>query len=397
MVRHMTDFGGVARTAVAGTWQRPLPPAVERASALTSGAGARRADAARLASSEVSLGGADVDRFAAELDQVLEASAFSGVVRVDRPGQPPLVRAAGDASRAHRIANRADTRFAIASGTKSFTAVTVLALVEAGVLALSTPARDLLGDDLPLIADDVTVEHLLSHRSGIGDYLDEEAGWDPNDHVLSVPAHELDATERYLAVLDGHPTTSPAGARFAYNNSGYVVLALLAERATGTPLPTLVERHVCRPAGLNRTGFVRTDALPGDVAVGYLDAAGLRTNVLHLPVLGSGDGGLVTTVDEVHTFWRALLAGRLLPPGRVEQLLTPLGQEPGPDRDGYGLGVWLPAGGVALEGSDPGISFRSVVDLASDTTHTVVSNTTAGAWPVARHLDALLPPGGGGT
>jgi hypothetical protein len=52
---------------------------------------------------------------------------------------------------------------------------------------------------------------------------------------------------------------------------------------------------------------------------------------------------------------------------------------------------------VALEGSDPGISFRSVVDLASDTTHTVVGNTTAGAWPVARHLDAVLPPGGGGT
>jgi CubicO group peptidase (beta-lactamase class C family) len=69
-----------------------------------------------------------------------------------------------------------------------------------------------LGRDLPLIADDVTLEQLLSHRSGIGDYLDEDADHDLSDYLMPVPVHELGTTEQYLAVLDGtapssHPTS----------------------------------------------------------------------------------------------------------------------------------------------------------------------------------------------
>ncbi|WP_410962068.1 serine hydrolase, partial [Salmonella sp. SAL4457] len=66
--------------------------------------------------------------------------------------------------------NEIDTRFGLASGTKGLTALAVVSLIEDGTLELSTTARSLLGDDLPLIRDDVTVEHLLGHRSGIGDY-----------------------------------------------------------------------------------------------------------------------------------------------------------------------------------------------------------------------------------
>ena len=145
-------------------------------------------------------------------------------------------------------------------------------LVERGTLALGTTARSLLGDDLPLIADDVTVEHLLAHRSGIGDYLDEDAVADVTDYVLPVPVHELATTEQYLAVLDGHPTVFPAGERFAYNNGGYVVLALLAERASGVDFHELVHTLVCEPAGMVDTAFLRSDELPGRAARGYLAA-----------------------------------------------------------------------------------------------------------------------------
>ena len=85
-------------------------------------------------------------------------------------------RRLGLADRAHGVPFTADTRVAVASGAKGFTALTVMRLVEDGVLSLDTRARDLLGDDLPLIDDAVTVEHLLAHRSGIGDYLDEYDG-----------------------------------------------------------------------------------------------------------------------------------------------------------------------------------------------------------------------------
>jgi CubicO group peptidase (beta-lactamase class C family) len=104
-----------------------------------------------------------------------EQSGFSGVVRVDRAGGLELSAAYGFADRAHEVPNTVETMFATASGAKTLTALAVMSLVERGTLDLGTTARSLLGDDLPLIAHDVTIEHLLAHRSGIGDYLDEDA------------------------------------------------------------------------------------------------------------------------------------------------------------------------------------------------------------------------------
>src|SRR3954453_21295526 len=102
-----------------------------------------------------------------EIDAIAVANDFSGVVRVDRDGEVELAKAYGLAHRGHEIPNTVDTQFAIASGVKGLTAVAVVSLVEDGSLDLSTTARSVLGRDLPLLGDDVTVEHLLSHRSGI--------------------------------------------------------------------------------------------------------------------------------------------------------------------------------------------------------------------------------------
>ena len=124
---------------------------------------------------------ADVDRIAAETD-------FSGVVRVDRGDHVELAKAYGLAHRGLQIPNTVDTQFGTASAVKGMTALAVVSLVVDGSLELSTPARALLGTDLPLIGDEVTIEHLLAHRSGIGDYLDEDV------HDLGGLAH----VNRYL-------------------------------------------------------------------------------------------------------------------------------------------------------------------------------------------------------
>lgn len=241
-----------------------------------------------------------------ELDVVAAETAFSGVVRVERDESVELVKAYGLADRAHGIANTTDTQFGIASGVKGFTALAVVSLIEDGVLELSTTARSVLGDDLPLIGPDVTVEHLLTHRSGIGDHVDEDAGGDIADYVLPVPVHELLDTEQYLPVLEGLPPKFAAGERFSYCNAGYIVLALIAERHSGVSFHELVRQRVCQPASMHDTDFLRSDELPGRAALGYLGVDGPRTNVLHLPVRGSGDGGIYTTAADVHTFWSAV-------------------------------------------------------------------------------------------
>ncbi|HET8684191.1 MAG TPA: serine hydrolase domain-containing protein, partial [Micromonosporaceae bacterium] len=160
---------------------------------------------------------------------------FSGVVSVDRAGEPLLRQAHGLANRTYGVPNRVDTRFALASGSKGFVGVAVASLAHSGELRLDTTARSVLGADLPLVADDVTVEHLLAHRSGIGDYLDEDDDGEITDYVLSQPVHHLDRTEAFLPMLDGYPTLFPAGSRFKYCNSGYVLLALILERSSGLP------------------------------------------------------------------------------------------------------------------------------------------------------------------
>ncbi|HEY5906370.1 MAG TPA: serine hydrolase domain-containing protein [Actinomycetota bacterium] len=329
------------------------------------------------------------------LDEAIETvardSGFTGVVRVDRAGTTEFAKAYGLADRAHEIANSIHTRFALASGAKGFTALTVMSLVEEGSITLDTTARSLLGDDLPLIDDAVNVEHLLAHRSGIGDYLDESALDDKNDYVMPVPVQELSTTEQYLAVLDGHHTVSAPDERFAYNNGGFVVLALIAERVSGVPFHELVRRRVSDPAGMTDTAFLRSDELPGDAALGYLTVDGPRTNIFHLPVLGSGDGGIYSTAGDLSAFWAALFAARIVPSDRVAEMVRPRSDWPEESKR-YGLGFHLheTTDVVWLEGSDAGVSFLSTHDPTRAITHTVISNLTDGAWPVVIRLDELL-------
>lgn len=325
------------------------------------------------------------------MDSIAAETAFSGAVRVDLGDVVELANAYGLAHRGHGVSNTVETQFAIASGTKGLTALAVVSLIEEGLLALSTTARTVLGPDLPLIRDDVTVEHLLSHRSGIGDYFDEEAGLDLADY-LPVPAHELGTTEQYLAVLDGHDTKFEPDERFAYCNGGYVVLALIAERTSGVPFHELVRQRVCDPAGMADTEFLRSDELPGRAALGYLTVDGVwRTNVFHLPVRGSGDGGIYSTVGDLSSFWRAFFAGRIVPADWVTEMVRGRSVDPRTS-ERYGLGFWLPEWSdvVTLEGCDAGVSFRSVHDPTRSLTYTVISNTTDGAWPIAELLAERL-------
>ena len=316
---------------------------------------------------------------------------LSGVVAIDRADESLYERCAGFAHRALAVPNTRRTRFALASGGKIMTALGILRLVESGVVQLGDPVRPILGDDLPLIDDAVTIEHLLGHTSGIGDYLDEEADWQPTDYILPVPVHTLADTEAFVPVVDGFAQTSEPGERFSYNNGGYIVLAVIIDRLSDVGYHAHVEREVCGRAGLTGTTFLRSDDLPADAALGYLFDDGNRTNVLHLPVRGNGDGGIYSGVDDLHTFWQALVTGRIVGPDLVQTMITPRHDVPAEGLR-YGLGCWLhPTGdAIMVEGYDAGVSMRSIHDPTTRITATVLANTSEGAWGVAGELLALF-------
>jgi CubicO group peptidase (beta-lactamase class C family) len=333
-----------------------------------------------------------MDALGSAVDAMARDTGFSGVIRVDRDGEPDFERAFGFAHRALEVPNRVDTQLAIASGSKGFTALAVVRLIEQGTLELTTTARSVLGGDLPLIRPDVTVEHLLAHRSGIGDYLDEEAGGEITDYAMRVPVHELETTEQFLAVLDGFPTAFEPDERFAYCNGGFMILALIAERGSGTPFHELIASEVTARAGMVDTAYLRSDALPGRAALNYLtDDPASRTNVLHLPVRGNGDGGIFTTVADLSAFWPAFFGGRIVSPDWVSEMVRRRSEAP-QDSARYGLGFWVyeQSDAVWLTGYDAGVSFRSAHDPGSGLTHTVIANTSEGAWPITRLLDEQL-------
>ena len=277
------------------------------------------------------------------VDELADRTGFSGVVRVDRARQIEFAKAYGLADRGHGIPNTIDTQFGIASGTKGLTALTVVSLIEDGSLDLTTTARSVLGEDLPLIDDDVTVEHLLSHRSGIGDYLDEEAGHEITDYVMPVSVHELATTEQYLAVLGGHPHRVRTGraVRVLQRRLRRARVDRRADERHAVPRARASRACASRRAWTTPSSCAPTSS-PGRAALGYLTTDGSRTNVFHLPVRGSGDGGIYSTAADISSLWSAFFAGRIVSKDWVAEMVRPRSDVPRESMR-YGLGFWLHA------------------------------------------------------
>ena len=164
------------------------------------------------------------------LTQLARENAFTGAVRVDAVGGVVFEAAFGLADRAHGLPNTVDTRFGTASASKAFTALVVLSLVSDGVLDLDEPVRARL-PDLPQLDADVTVRRLLSHTSGVGEYLDDDA--DADTYVLPGSMHGYLSPEDFVPLLD-LPMRARPGNRFEYSNAGFVLLGLSFGQSSGS-------------------------------------------------------------------------------------------------------------------------------------------------------------------
>ena len=149
------------------------------------------------------------------------------------------------------------------------------------------------------------------------------------------------------------------------------------------------------PAGMTSTDFFRSDMLPPGSALGYLTDG--RTNVFHLPVIGTGDGGAYTTADDMMRFWDALFAGRIVASPMVERMTSEndrLRIEVDEGHDSYGLGFWIGADRTTtlLVGQDAGVSFRSGANRSSGLQFCLIANNASDVWPVAAVIDRYLRP-----
>lgn len=319
---------------------------------------------------------------ARHVGQAAEGDRFSGVVLLARGGRIVHHQAYGLADREAGRANTLDTRIGTGSVPKMITGVAVAQLVEQGKLRFT----DTLGAVLPDYPNEdarrhVTIHHLLTHTSGIGD---------PFLSPGYVRGARYGTVREWMALFADQPLEFRPGERMQYSNGGYAVLAAVVERVSGQPFGEYVRDHVFRPAGMQAADLDAYGGLPW--ARGYsrppeLDPMGMEPRRSNEWMVGQGPstdlngfGGIGMTAEDLFRFTRALREHRLLGEEMTRTLLEgKVEVAPGaPVKYAYGFYVApFPGGGNPVIGHSGGGSASGIgadVEMVGDWTLVVLGN-----------------------
>jgi CubicO group peptidase (beta-lactamase class C family) len=277
------------------------------------------------------------------IDRVLrarfKADEFNGTALVARGGRVVFERGLGFANLEWKIPNDAHTRFEIGSMTKQFTALLILQFVNEGKIKLDGR----LSDYLPYYRSDtggqVTVHHLLSHTSGIPEFL--------------TPAFLQDAASRkrygvreFAVERCSGDLQFPPGTNFAYSNSGYFLLGAILESVSGKTYEQLLEQQILAPLGMKESGYTSTETILPNRASGYeRSQAGLKNARYYDMSIPFAAGAMYSSAHDLFLWDQALYTERLLP-ARLRDLLF----KPNLENYGYGWGILIPAQGSPYAG-----------------------------------------------
>jgi len=267
-----------------------------------------------------------------------------------RDGEP-LVRASyGLADMETRVPATAGTNYRLASVTKQFTAASILLLAEDGRLDLDDRVRKWL-PSLPKAAERVTIRHLLTHTSGLIDYEDVIP------ETFKPQLHDADV----LRLLESQDRTYFApGSSYRYSNSGYALLALIVERASGYTFAAFLRERIFQPMGMSNTvAFEDGISTMSNRAFGYTQEQGRwgRTDQSQTSAV-LGDGGIYSSIDDLAKWDAALYDGRLLRPSSLQAAFKPATRTDDPDVE-YGFGWRIT--GETLWHSGETMGFRNVI------------------------------------
>jgi D-alanyl-D-alanine carboxypeptidase len=259
-------------------------------------------------------------QFSAQTQRTLNDIVVSGmgaaslpglVVGVWVPGRGSFVRALGTSNLATGAPIGLNDHFRIASITKSFVATTVLRLVDQRRLSLNDKlSRYVRG--IPN-GDRITIAHLLNMTSGIYDYVADPALLRTYNSNPLLPFN----LRRLVAIVRRNKPLFAPGAAAVYDNSNYYLLGVIAERAAGKPLPTLIKTEILDRLGMTHTSFPTTSALPSPFSHGYLAQPNFppRDVTGSNPAFAGGAGAMISTLADLRIWASALATGSLLSPG----------------------------------------------------------------------------------
>jgi D-alanyl-D-alanine carboxypeptidase len=267
----------------------------------------------------------------AKLQKDSAAGTFSGDVLLASKGKSVFEEAYGLADRGKKTPNTLNTRFRIGSMNKMFTAVAVLQLVQQEKVHLDDPLGKYL-PDYPNkdVASKVTVQHLLTHTGGTGDFFGPE---------FDVHRLELKNFDDYVKLYGNRPLRFEPGSKWEYSNYGFLLLGLIVEKASGQSYYDYVRDHIYKVAGMTSTDSEPEDTHVANTSIGYtamgVKDGGMRPNADTLPYRGTSAGGGYSTVDDLLRFADALQENKLLNAQYTEMLTT---GKPGTPENSYAFG-----------------------------------------------------------
>ncbi|MEO5682084.1 MAG: serine hydrolase [Chitinophagaceae bacterium] len=255
----------------------------------------------------------------AKLDELVTSYAqnekFNGTVLVAQKGTILLQKGYGYKNAARKEINDGNTIFQIGSITKQFTAAVVLRLQQEKKLSI----RDRLSKYFPTLpfADSVTIEHLLSHTSGIYNYTN-------NGDFMKTEAVKPASQEKIFSLFKNKPLEFTPGSKFNYSNSGYMLLGYIIEKITGKPYEKVVHEMIFGPLQMNHSGFNFVALSSPDKATGYF-ALNKTSNTPATVVDSSASfaaGAIYTTVGDLYKWDRALYTEKIISRASLKDAYT---------------------------------------------------------------------------
>jgi len=319
----------------------------------------------------------------ARMDQVarfyVDAHQFMGVVLVAHGDEVIFSKAYGSANLEWDVPNTPDTKFRLGSLTKQFTAAAVLLLEERGKVKLDDPIKTYY-PDAPPAWDAITLRHLLGHTSGIPNYT-ATPDFGRMSATHSTPA---DLVQRVANL----PLEFQPGAQMRYSNTGYVLLGMVIEKASGGGYAAFLKQNLFDPLGMKDTGYdVNALVLPKR-ASGYTPGPNGIANAIYVDMTTPfSAGGLYSTAADLLRWERALFGGKVVSPASFEKMTTQ-----GKGNYGMGLFIEVDAGHrvIGHGGGIPGFNSRLAHFPDSDITVVALSNLNGpGSDAIAQKLGLL--------
>ena len=271
------------------------------------------------------------DQAKAYLAKAASEKTSAAVVLVARDGEIVFQGAAGQADLEKKTAATVDTKFRIGSITKQFTAAAILKLAEEGKLKITDPLLKYF-PDYPR-AKGITLEHLLTHTSGLHSYTEKGDFYSRVTQPVK-PEDLIDWAK------DDEPDFAP-GTDFHYCNTGYFLLGEIVAKVSGKSYAGYLDSTFFKPLGMKHTGIYDNASPPSDMAVGYSVTDEKYNLALNWDMTWAGGAGaMYSTVGDLFIWNEALYNGKVIHPNSLKAATTPVKLPKGATSSmnyGYGL------------------------------------------------------------